>query len=76
MAKRETSASILLSVEQVVEESPVLLASYDAGQDEALQPGQQFTYTMNILNAGSVDVSDLLLSFGDRNLIERRYLMC
>jgi hypothetical protein len=62
---RQTSASISLSVEPVVQESPVLLlASYDAGQDETLQPGQQFTYTMNIQNAGNVDVSNLLVTFG------------
>ncbi len=61
---RQTSASISLTVEQVIEGSPILLLqSYSTGQDDALQPGQQFTYTMNLQNAGSVAVSNLLVTF-------------
>ncbi|MCB9450238.1 MAG: hypothetical protein H6672_02295 [Anaerolineaceae bacterium] len=62
---RQTNASISLSVQQVVEESPVLLlTAYDTGESTALQPGQQFTYTMHIQNAGQVDVSGLTVTFG------------
>lgn len=62
---RQATASISLGIDKAVEKSPMLLlASYDTGQDEALQPGQQFTYLLAIQNAGAVDVSDLLVTFG------------
>lgn len=61
----QSSASISLDVAAVTESSPLLLLqAYDTGQTEALQPGQQFTFTLTLQNAGAVDVSDLLVTFG------------
>jgi hypothetical protein len=62
---RGTNASISLTVEQAVESAPILLLqAYSTGQEEALQPGQQFTYEMSLQNAGSLPVSNLLVTFG------------
>lgn len=61
---QQISASISFNVEQVVEGSPILLLqAYSTGQEEPLQPGQQFTYEMNLQNAGSLPVSNLLVTF-------------
>jgi hypothetical protein len=62
---RQSSASISLTVEQVVEGSSILLLqSYSTGQEAALQPGQQFTYEMSLRNAGTLSLSNLLVTFG------------
>jgi hypothetical protein len=62
---KQSTASISLEVLEVVEASPlVLLKSYSVGQADPLQPGQQFTLQMALQNAGAVDVSDLLVTFG------------
>jgi hypothetical protein len=61
----QSSASISLNIEQVIDESPrLLLVAYNTGQDGSLQPGQQFTFTVTVENAGAADASDLLIGFG------------
>ncbi|MBZ0297636.1 MAG: hypothetical protein K8L99_34080 [Anaerolineae bacterium] len=62
---QQTTASISLNIEVKIDSSPLLLLqSYGTGQDEALQPGQQFVYEMTLQNAGDADASNLLLTFG------------
>lgn len=66
--QKQATGSISLQINPVIESSPVLLLqSYstgDQGADSALQPGQQFTYQMTIQNAGTQNVSNLLVTFG------------
>jgi len=60
----QSTASISLQIEEVDEESPILLLqSYDSGVNE-LTPGQQFTFNLTLQNAGAIDMSDMLLTFG------------
>ncbi|MFN8452393.1 MAG: CARDB domain-containing protein [Anaerolineae bacterium] len=62
---KQNSASISLNVETVTTPTPLLLLeSYSTGQTDPLQPGQQFALDMTIQNAGVVDVSNLLVTFG------------
>jgi len=62
---QQITTSISLMVAEVIEKSPLLLLeSYSSGQDDPLQPGQQFEFEMALQNAGSVDISDLLVTFG------------
>jgi len=62
---KQTTASISLTVETSTTETPLLLLqSYSTGQDDALQPGEQFSFAATIQNAGTVDVHNLLLTFG------------
>lgn len=62
---KQATASISLDVQDVVEQSPlVLLQTYSSGQTDPLQPGQQFSFQMTLQNAGTVDVSNLLVTFG------------
>ncbi|MBI1276679.1 MAG: hypothetical protein GC179_00990 [Anaerolineaceae bacterium] len=62
---KQTTASISVDVEDVVEAAPlILLQSYSVGDNQMLQPDQQFTFNMTLQNAGTVDVSTLLVTFG------------
>lgn len=62
---KQASASLSLTVEETTEASPLLLLqSYSSGQDDALQPGQQFAFELTLQNAGTVDISNLLVTFG------------
>jgi len=62
---KQSTASISVDVEEVVEATPlILLQSYSVGDNQVLQPDQQFTFSMTIQNAGTVDVSNLLVTFG------------
>ncbi|MCA9893874.1 MAG: hypothetical protein KC615_12890, partial [Anaerolineae bacterium] len=61
---RQGTASISLVIEELQASSPLLLLqSYSTGED-ILEPGQHFTFDMTLQNAGSVDVSNLLVTFG------------
>jgi len=62
---KQATASISVDVEEVVEATPlILLQSYSVGDNQVLQPDQQFIFNMTIQNAGTVDVSSLLVTFG------------
>ncbi len=62
---KETTSSISLQVASVVDPSPLLLLqSYSTGQDDPLNPDQRFTFEMTLQNAGAVDLSNLLVTFG------------
>ncbi|MCC6805427.1 MAG: IPT/TIG domain-containing protein, partial [Anaerolineae bacterium] len=62
---KQSSASVSLNVETVTTPTPLLLLqSYNTGQTEALEPGQHFSLALTVQNAGTVDVSNLLVTFG------------
>jgi len=64
----ETStASMSIEVEELDTESPILLLQSYSTSDEELVPGQRFTLDLTLFNAGSVDMSDMMLSFGSIN---------
>ncbi|MFN8371375.1 MAG: hypothetical protein U0694_00645 [Anaerolineae bacterium] len=58
------NASMTVEVGEVQPPAPLfLLASYDIGDDE-LHPGDRFTLTVNLQNAGNNDAGDVLVTFG------------
>lgn len=61
---RQTTASISLEIETVVEQTPLLLLqSYSDGQEGSIEPGQQFKFEFTLQNAGGADASEVLLTF-------------
>lgn len=61
---QETTTSITVDVAEVVEPEPLLLLqAYDIGQD-ALKPGDRFTFTMTLQNVGDAAATNLLITFG------------
>lgn len=66
----QTTASIALQIEEIDEESPILLLQSYASSADELLPGQQFTFTLTLQNAGQVDMTDMLLTFGSLSISE------
>ena len=61
---KQSTASISLTIEEVTTSAPLLLLqSYNTGETD-LQPGDQFTFEMTLQNAGVIDVSNLMVTFG------------
>lgn len=61
---QERTSSMTVPVRASTEAEPLmLLQTYDTGSD-VLQPGQQFTLTMQLQNVGSADASNVLVTFG------------
>jgi hypothetical protein len=58
------TASMTIEVSETQAPAPLfLLAAYDTG-DDTLQPGDRFTLTINLQNAGNNDANDVLLTYG------------
>jgi hypothetical protein len=62
--EKEIASSITVDVSKAEKPVPLLLLeSYDIGKDH-LQPGDQFTLTMQLKNVGDGAASELLVTFG------------
>lgn len=62
---QQSGGSLTVAVLKPVSREPLLLLdSYDIGEESILQPGQQFTLTLNLKNVGDADAEDLLVTFG------------
>jgi hypothetical protein len=65
-AVSETSANVSLNVLAALAAEPqLLLQAYRLSVDDALQPGQEFSYEMTLQNAGSASAANVLLTFGE-----------
>jgi hypothetical protein len=61
---QQGGGSMTIEVKRAITPSPLLLIdSYDTGK-EVLEPGEQFTLTMNLQNVGDADATELLVAFG------------